>query len=86
MFNERNQSSSKNQIIKLGQLYKPWTNFHIKLFYFRYRSLGIDHDEDDGCGVGLAAKNNIMVKKLFATSSNFKWSRCSAKMIWQNLK
>ncbi|XP_066912161.1 uncharacterized protein [Clytia hemisphaerica] len=49
-------------------------------------ALGIDHDEDDGCGRENLSGGNIMVKKLYATSSNFRWSKCSAKMIWQNLK
>jgi len=49
-------------------------------------ALGIDHDEEDGCERDNVAGGNIMVKKIFTTSSNHQWSRCSKKMLLQNLK
>lgn len=49
-------------------------------------TLGIDHDEDDRCKLDNRSGGNLMVKRLFATSSNYKWSACSRRMIWENLK
>jgi len=63
-----------------------YLNEKLSLLVISLYSLGIDHDEDDTCTRDNVAGGNIMVKKLYATSSNYQWSRCSSKMIWQNLK
>lgn len=49
-------------------------------------ALGIDHDESSNCQRDNLSGGNLMVKKLYSTSSNYQWSKCSRGMIWQNLK
>lgn len=58
-------------------------------FYFSglvFVSLGIGHDEDNGCVRASSGGSNIMVKRIYSTSSNYQWSSCSKRMLRQNLR
>lgn len=49
-------------------------------------ALGIGHDEDNGCVRASSGGSNIMVKRIYSTSSNYQWSSCSKRMLRQNLR